>query len=397
MSAEVLHSLDSLKTERSSTRLMRILVAHNVSRARTGGMSRMLGLVHDQFVHAGHMVDYFCSEDLPARFSGRFARFSFPILVRRRAVLAARAGRPYHVINVHEPVSAAVSVCKASMGNPLVLVTSHGIERRGWEISMEELALGRDGPSLKTRLLYPATSLWQSRLGLLHADHIFCLSFQDRDYLTQRLNIPCDKITRIYPASAPIYATVATRRDYQQAGRLLFFGTWLKRKGTEDLVAAFKTLTARHPKLELVVVGAGITEEQVRGDFPDELRERVKCLRTTTEESVAAVLAATDIFVLPSLFEGTPQTLIEAMTSGMPVVTTATSGMRDVIDHGRNGLLVPIRSPDSIVDAVERLLGDSNLRASLGRTAHKDAHRNYSWERVAAPVLEAYEHLAVRK
>jgi D-inositol-3-phosphate glycosyltransferase len=78
------------------------------------------------------------------------------------------------------------------------------------------------------------------------------------------------------------------------------------------------------------------------------------------------------------------------------VVTTATCGMKDVIRDGSNGLLVPIRSFVAIVQAVERLLGDPALRESLGRTAQAEALAKYTWDKVAAPVLEAYERLCTK-
>jgi len=108
---------------------------------------------------------------------------------------------------------------------------------------------------------------------------------------------------------------------------------------------------------------------------------------------MAAAFAGADLFVLPSLFEGTPLTLMQAMMSGLPIVTTATCGMKDVIGHERTGLLVPIRSATSVIAAVERLKSDHTLRERLGRAARSQALTNYSWERSAEPVLRAYEAL----
>src|SRR5262249_43230223 len=147
---------------RRMKRSLRILVAHNVSGNRTGGMSKLMGFVHDQLVLAGHSVDYFCAEDCPGRLAGRIARFSFPVLVLRRAVAAARAGRPFDLINVHEPSGAAVSLMKRAAGRPRVVVTSYGVEKRGWERRLEEWRLGRDSIKLRSRLLYPVTLLWQA-------------------------------------------------------------------------------------------------------------------------------------------------------------------------------------------------------------------------------------------
>jgi len=376
---------------------LRILVAHQAPRARTGGMSRLMGFIHDQVGLAGHVVDYFCADDVPHALNGRLARFSFPLLVSRRAIAAAQLGHPYDIINVHEPSASAISNMKRVAGNPRVVVTSHGVERRGWELSLEELRLGREGPTRKTRLLYPLTSLWQSGLGLRRADHIFCLNCEDRSYLMERLNLGAEKITRIYPATDALFAASAGARDYSRAERLLFAGTWLKRKGIEDLIPAFAALVARHPLLTLTVLGGGKPEAEIRAAFPEHLRSRIKCHQAATEVETAALFADADIYLLPSLFEGTPLTLMEAMMSGLPIVTTAACGMKDVIQHGINGLLVPIRSPEAIVEAVEQLISDAAHRARLGRAAQAEALEKYNWERVAAPVREVYESLCSRQ
>jgi glycosyltransferase involved in cell wall biosynthesis len=377
----------------SCSRPLRILVAHNVPNNRRGGMSRLLCFIHDEIAREGHHIAYFCSEEVPTRLNGRWGRFTFPLLLLRHAIAAARSGRPYDIVNVHEPCSAAVTVLRRWAGNPRVVVTSHGVEQRGWELGLEEARLGRVALSLKGRIAYPLTSLWQSRLGLRLADHIFCLSYEDRDYLIQRMGVHPDRITRVYPAADPAYGTIAGERRYHSADRILFFGTWLQRKGIDDLVAAFEVLARRYPSVELLVLGAGWPEDVVRASFPEDLRERVRCARPGTEADLARELLNADVFMLPSLFEGTPQTLIEAMLSGLPIITTATCGMRDVIQDGHNGLLVPIRDAQALVAAFERLRADAALRRRLGQQAHADAKTLYTWPRVAAPVRQVYEQL----
>jgi glycosyltransferase involved in cell wall biosynthesis len=372
---------------------LRILVAHHVPRARTGGMSRIMGFLHDRLARDGHAVEYLCAEDVPRPLRGRPARLSFPLLVLRRAAAAARRGRPYDLVNVHEPQSAAVAAFRALAGDPVVVVTSHGVERRAWELALEERRLGRDGPGLKSRLVYPLTSLWQSSLGLRRADHLFCLNEEDRHYLTRWLRRPAGDVTRIFPGADPLYARAAAGRDYGRCRRLLFPATWRKNKGVEDLVPAFAALAARHPGVTLTVLGGGVPEEVVRRAFPEPVRGRVQCVHVTSDAESAAAYASADLLVLPSLFEGTPLTLMEAMMSGLPVVTTATCGMKDVVRDGENGLLVPTRSPEAVAAAAERLLGDHALRERLGRSAREEALRKYTWDRVAEPVREAYERL----
>src|SRR5438034_3473757 len=185
-------------------------------------MSRIMTFVHDQVERDGHTVEYFCAEAVPARFRGYWARFSFPLLLRRHVVAVARAGRPYDVLNVHEPSAAAVACFRGPAGRPRLVVTSHGVEQRGWEVTLEEARLGRTRLSRMSRLSFPLTYWWQARLSLSQADHILCLSQEDRGYLIRRLGVPSGRITRVYPAAAPAYGRVYERRDYATADRLLF-------------------------------------------------------------------------------------------------------------------------------------------------------------------------------
>ena len=81
------------------------------------------------------------------------------------------------------------------------------------------------------------------------------------------------------------------------------------------------------------------------------------------------------------------------MASGLPIVTTATCGMRDVIRDENNGLLIPIRSTEAIITKIERLMADAQLRERLGLAAQKDALQKYSWQQAAAHVFNAYQKL----
>src|SRR5258708_39376569 len=107
------------------TRPLRILVAHSVSRQRTGGMSRLMSFAHDQLVAAGHSVDYFCAEDIPGWQKGQVARFGFPFMAFQHARRAAANGQRFDVVNIHEPSAAAVTWLKSMAGSPRVVVMSY--------------------------------------------------------------------------------------------------------------------------------------------------------------------------------------------------------------------------------------------------------------------------------
>lgn len=367
---------------------MRVLVAHNVPRARNGGMSRIMGEIHDRVALHGFKIDYFCAEDVPDRYRNKWQRFTFPWLVHRRA----REGR-YDIVNVHEPSGALMALSK---GKAKVVVTSHGVEQRGWEIQLQDLRLGRGGPSFRTRLIYPPTSLWQSHLALVRADHVLCLNFEDRRYLREHFGIPGERITRIFPAAAHTYAAAAVNRDYRRFRRILFAGTWLARKGNLDAARAFAILAQRYPNLEFAALNAGVSPETVREAFPPALRNRVLVIETRSDAEATQALADADVFLLPSIFEGTPLTLMEAMYAGLPIVTTKTCGMADVVLHAETGLLVPMRSPEAIVAAIERYAADPTFAAHLGRCGQIAATMRYTWEAAAKPVTRVYKQLLER-
>jgi glycosyltransferase involved in cell wall biosynthesis len=377
---------------------LRILIAANIPGRRTGGMARIMGFTGDVLREAGHSVEYFYAEEAARyRVRGRLARLTFPVALAWFLRDQLRAGARYDVVNVHEPCGVALLMWRRRIGAPIVVATSHGVERRAWEFALEEGRLGRDGPSLLNRLVYPATSLWQSAYTLRRADHIFCLNEQDRSYLIGWLGERAPAITRIGPGVDQGFARAAVGRDYGRAERLLFAGTWRKNKGIEDLVPAFVRLAQSRPTLTLTVLGGGVHNEEVLRPFPEAVRGRVGCVTTASDAETMAAFAQADLFVLPSLFEGTPLTLLEAMGSGLPVVTTATCGMLDFIRDGENGLLVPIRSPEAVATAIERLLGDRALRERLGRSAQEEALTRYSWRQVTEPMRRAYESLVERR
>ncbi len=93
-------------------------------------MSRMLGFLHDRVQQDGHTVDYFASENVDARYQGRWSRFAFPWFLYKFALQQAKVGKPYDVINVHEPMGAWLNLRRSRLGNPFIVATSHGVESR---------------------------------------------------------------------------------------------------------------------------------------------------------------------------------------------------------------------------------------------------------------------------
>lgn len=108
---------------------------------------------------------------------------------------------------------------------------------------------------------------------------------------------------------------------------------------------------------------------------------------------VPDLLAASHIACLPSYREGLPKSLVEAASAGLPIVTTDVPGCRQVVRDGIEGLLVPVRDPAALAEALGSLIGDPLLRAQMGMAARARAVEKFSLERINAETLELYRSI----
>ena len=157
-------------------------------------------------------------------------------------------------------------------------------------------------------------------------------------------------------------------------------------KGYVELAAAMRDV----PEAELWVVGERLASD--RGDDMAELLQqsglddRLRLLGY--RDDVAAVLAAADIFVLPSYFEAMPLSVIEAMLVGLPVVASEVGGIREEVVSGVTGLLVAPRQPVPLAGALRHLAGDADLRAKMGCAGRARALALYDERVVVARSLD---------
>jgi len=156
------------------------------------------------------------------------------------------------------------------------------------------------------------------------------------------------------------------------------------------LIAALARIPAdMRSQIRLRLCGTGPYEGELRRQVREAgLDEQVEFAGLIAYDEIPRQLRQSDVFVLPSLQEGLPLSLLEAMASGLPVVATAVGGIPGVVKDGVNGLLVPAAAPAALRDALVRLLANPALRQRLGTAARRDS-LDWSW----AAVWERYEAL----
>jgi glycosyltransferase involved in cell wall biosynthesis len=164
-------------------------------------------------------------------------------------------------------------------------------------------------------------------------------------------------------------------------------------KGHRTLVEALPALVAKLPRARIVLVGQGAEGAILeRRALELGVSDHISFLGQRLD--VPSLLRQFDLFVFPSLSEGMPNALLEAMAAGLPVVASGVGGILEVVSHGENGLLVPPACPDSLTEAIVRLWSDPDQRRRLGLAARRSvAQRFGSVDREVAETESVYLRL----
>jgi glycosyltransferase involved in cell wall biosynthesis len=240
----------------------------------------------------------------------------------------------------------------------------------------------------------PCVATAHNRLLQLHwmfNDHVIAVSeatrrFQHRVNLVRNsrlTTIPNFIDDRSVPSLTPARrAAVRAQIGADEASLLLgVVGAIIPRKGQIYLVRALPKILAACPKARLVLVGT--TEftsdyvSQVR-DEADRLGVASHIVWTGHRDDAAEIMSALDLFVLPSLEESLPLTILEAMATGLPIVATAVSGVPEVVRPNETGILVPPRDCNALADAILALLADPERRRQFGQAGQRLVKTHHS-------------------
>lgn len=167
-------------------------------------------------------------------------------------------------------------------------------------------------------------------------------------------------------------------------------------KGHDTLVEASAILLRRFPDAQFDLVGDGSERARLE-EMMASHGVRAAFTFAGHVENVAQRLRQADVFTLPSESEAFPNAVLEAMASGLPVVASDVGGIRELVQHGRSGLLVPPRNPPALADAIGRLMAappEAHVFAANGRAL---VEARYSFDRMVASIEHLYEQELARR
>ncbi len=215
----------------------------------------------------------------------------------------------------------------------------------------------------------------------------------------RKIGLSPDKI-RIIPTSIP-YAeefdpqSFDARKARKELGIddkivVCFVGRLVRLKGLSFLLNAQKSLRQSIPNLHLLVVGYG-PDKPLLESMARSFKLEATFTGYVERNKIPSYLSAADIFVNPSLTEGLPLTVMEAMAMEKAVVATDVGGTSDLLRNGENGFLVPPSNVESLATAIRTLALDDNLRQRMGLAGRNAIMKDFGWNNIAQKVEKVYE------
>jgi glycosyltransferase involved in cell wall biosynthesis len=315
---------------------------------------------------------------------------------------------PYfvHPVQLHNDIRALWSVFRAIRRFQPDLVSAHST-KAGYAARLVCAILRKpvvftvhgwpftEGRGIRTRRLLALAE----RLAGEVTGKIICVSEYDRDLaLKFKIGRP-DQIVTVYNGVDPkpfLNADGAeVRQEFNLAECLVFtmVGRLVPQKDPLTLLKACQILKGQ---FKLLVIGDG----ELRGLMEQFISDNgldYSVFLAGERKDVSEILAASDIFVLPSRFEGLPYSIIEAMMAGLPIVATRVGGVQELVEEGTMGFLVPPEAPEALAAAIQKLLDGEDLRHKMGQAGREKALREFTLDRMLAKTQKVYKEVLVEK
>ena len=234
-------------------------------------------------------------------------------------------------------------------------------------------------------------------------DHYVTVSESVKRYIIDKSKISAEKISVIYNG----VNIKSQDNSYEQNPKMPFkiedkdrilmtVGRLHKQKGHCYLIQAVSKVRKEFPKVKLLVIGEGEEENN--------LKKLVKSLDLTNEvifaglsSDIEGILPMAELFILPSLWEGFPNALLEAMAAGKPVVATKVGGIPEIVVHGETGVLIPPRDTDALAIAIIDLLQNRLKAKDMGEAARIRAGKRFSIYKMIEKTENLYQELLKEK
>jgi glycosyltransferase involved in cell wall biosynthesis len=297
---------------------------------------------------------------------------------------ALRIAKSCDVIYVQDPavVGLASTLAGKLLGKPVVVKFVGDI---AWETAsrdrktskfLDEFLRSPEGG------FYIRVILNIQKLVLKNVDKVVVPAKYLKNLLMRYYQVSPHKIEVIYNAvNLEDYETLK-KHKINDAPVLITIGRLLPWKSVDGIMGAMPALAKKYPQIKLLIVGDGSEMEKLK-KLAENLKigKHVVFLERVKHEHAMELLKGSDLLVLNSTYEGLPHVVIEAMGCKVPVIATNIKGTREVVKHGKTGILVKVGATRELQRGIERLLEDGGLRKKLMANAYGDILDKFTWDR----------------
>jgi glycogen(starch) synthase len=300
------------------------------------------------------------------------------------AVRLVREWRP-DIVHLHTHWAWPVARAIQTHTDTCLIYTVHSVDRAEYEI-------GEEGPNLLDRCD-------DQEAALAAADRVIALTRHERELLTRYYPWVRRDITVVGNGIDELIGAgeAKEKREPNDSVLVLYSGRLVERKGIAELLAAIPQVLARAPTTRFVLVGgpahwgAADVERQWSSPEISPFRSQIQFTGWLSPEQVAHWYCEADVLVVPSRYEPFGMVVLEGMLHGLPIVAAAAGGPKEILTHGRTGLLFPPKDVNAFAQALIRLIEDPALRKRLGGAAAQNVRRKWLWLRTVKQMRDVYQ------
>jgi glycosyltransferase involved in cell wall biosynthesis len=241
------------------------------------------------------------------------------------------------------------------------------------------------------------------RVTAFMADHFVAVSNGVKEHIVRKAHVPERKVSTIYngivAGSSTGFDVSALMNDVGlKAGEriLMTAGRLHRQKGYDLLIQALPMVQKSFSGVKLLILGEGEEEKSLK-KLAHSLEISEKVLFLGLRSDVDRLLQCSEIFVLPSRWEGFPNVLLEAMAAGKPVVATAVGGVRELVVDEVTGILVPPQDETALADAITLLLSDKKRALAMGAAGRERVLQRFSMDAMLSKTEALYHEMLARK
>ncbi|MEK7154353.1 MAG: glycosyltransferase family 4 protein [Patescibacteria group bacterium] len=238
--------------------------------------------------------------------------------------------------------------------------------------------------------------IWIQKKVLSNADRVIVPSEYLKNVLLTYYHLRENKVITIYNAADSEQEGSIPRTLELHNHQVLAVSRLVSWKGIDKVIEAIKILGKDYPDIKLVVAGDGPEMSNLKKLASDLLiAERVKFLGNVSRKETANLRRQSEVFVLNSVYEGLPHSVLSSFSAGIPVIATNIPGTNEAVYDGKTGLSIPPNDPQALVKAIKRIFEDKKLVAFFVANAKVLLREKFSWEAHIDKLLDAFRSLLI--